>query len=85
MKARAQGHSVAEVGGDTFIENFSKCHGGMSHHTNPHSSSAECCVKARARGHSVAEVGGDTFTENFSKGYGGMSHHTIPPAPRNVL
>ncbi|MBK7850729.1 MAG: hypothetical protein IPJ66_06150 [Bacteroidetes bacterium] len=28
-----QGHSVAEVGGDTFIENFSKCHGGMSHHT----------------------------------------------------
>ena len=35
VKARARGHSVAEVGGDTFTENFSKGYGGMSHHTIP--------------------------------------------------
>jgi hypothetical protein len=35
VKANAQGHSVAEVGRDTFIENFSKYHGGMSYHKIP--------------------------------------------------
>jgi len=33
VNARAKGHSTAEVGGDTFIENLSKGHGGMCHHT----------------------------------------------------
>jgi len=35
VKARARGHSVAEVGGDTFKNYFLNGQGGMSHHTNP--------------------------------------------------
>ncbi|MBK7850634.1 MAG: hypothetical protein IPJ66_05670 [Bacteroidetes bacterium] len=36
VNACMQGHSVAEVGSDSFTENFSKVHGGMSYQNPAH-------------------------------------------------